>query len=71
MFETSADNYNTIKLFAEANENLFTCSTATMIYDMMPNGTDFSNLKPYYQGVNIANIGEGENYHKPNCYLVF
>lgn len=66
MFETSADNYNTVKLFAEVNENLFTCSTATMIYDMMPNGTDFSNLKPYYQGVNIANIGEGENYHTPN-----
>ena len=66
MFETAADNYNTVKLFGEVNNNLFTCSIATMIYDMMPNGTDFSNLKPYYQGVNMANIAQGENYHTQN-----
>ncbi|MBQ8826779.1 MAG: M28 family peptidase [Oscillospiraceae bacterium] len=66
MFETAANNYNTVKLFGEVNKNLFTCSTATMIYDMMPNGTDFSNLKTHYQGVNIANIAQGENYHTRN-----
>ncbi len=66
MFETSADNYNTVKLFGEVNNNLFTCSIATMIYDMMPNGTDFSNLKTHYQGVNMANIAQGENYHTQN-----
>lgn len=66
MFETSAKNYNTVKLFCEVNNNLFTCSIATMIYDMMPNGTDFSNLKTYYQGVNMASISQGENYHTQN-----
>lgn len=66
MFETAQRNYNTVKLFAEENNNLFTCSIATMIYDMMPNGTDFSNLKTHYQGVNIANIAQGENYHTQN-----
>ncbi len=66
MFETSENNYNTVKLFGEVNNNLFTCSIATMIYDMMPNGTDFSNLKTHYQGVNMANIAEGENYHTQN-----
>lgn len=66
MFETSDDNYNTVKLFGEVNNNLYTCSIATMIYGMMPNGTDFSNYKDLYQGVNIANIGEGENYHTQN-----
>ena len=66
MFETADNNYNTVKLFCEENENLFTCSIATMIYGMMPNGTDFSNLKTHYQGVNMANIGEGENYHTQN-----
>ncbi len=66
MFETAQRNYNTVKLFAEENNNLFTCSVATMIYDMMPNGTDFSNLKTHYQGVNIANIAQGENYHTQN-----
>lgn len=66
MFETSKNNYNTIKLFSKVNKNIFTCSVATMIYDMMPNGTDFSNFKEAYQGINMANIGGGENYHTQN-----
>ena len=66
MFETAADNFNTIRMFAQTNKSLVTCSVATMIYDMMPNGTDFSNYKEFYQGVNIANIGGGENYHTQN-----
>ncbi len=66
MFETAEKNYNTVKLFGEVNNNLYTCSIATMIYGMMPNGTDFSNYKEFYQGVNMANIGEGENYHTQN-----
>lgn len=66
MFETAANNYNTIRLFSEINRNIFTCSVATMIYDMMPNGTDFSNFKEAYQGLNFANLGGGENYHTQN-----
>lgn len=66
MFETAANNYNTVKLFSGINKNVFTCSIATMIYDMMPNGTDFSNFKDAYQGLNFANLGGGENYHTQN-----
>ncbi len=66
MFETAANNYKTVKLFSEINKNAFTCSIATMVYDMMPNGTDFSNFKEAYQGLNMANIGGGENYHTQN-----
>ena len=66
MFETAANNYKTVELFAEINESAFTCSIATMVYDMMPNGTDFSNFKEAYQGLNMANIGGGENYHTQN-----
>ena len=44
MFETAKNNYNTIELFAEVNKSLFTCSIATMIYDIMPNGTDFTSF---------------------------
>jgi len=66
MFETAENNYNTVKLFSEVNNNIFTCSIATMIYNEMPNGTDFSNLKAHYQGVNMANIAQGENYHTQN-----
>lgn len=66
MFETAANNYNTVKLFSGINKNVFTCSIATMIYDMMPNGTDFSNFKDAYQGLNFSNLGGGENYHTQN-----
>ena len=66
MFETAANNYKTVKLFSEINKSAFTCSIATMVYDMMPNGTDFSNFKEAYQGLNMANIGGGENYHTQN-----
>ncbi|MBQ2264366.1 MAG: M28 family peptidase [Oscillospiraceae bacterium] len=66
MFETAEQNYNTVKLFSEVNDQLFTCSIATMIYGMMPNSTDFSNYKEFYQGVNMANVGQGENYHTQN-----
>lgn len=66
MFETAKNNYNTVKLFSKLNKNIFTCSIATMVYDMMPNGTDFSNFKDAYQGLNMANINGGENYHTQN-----
>lgn len=66
MFETAQNNYNTVKLFAQINESVFTCSIATMVYDTMPNSTDFSNFKEAYQGLNMANINGGENYHTQN-----
>lgn len=66
MFETGKNNYNTVQLFSEVNESIYTCSIATMVYDMMPNYTDFTNFKEVYQGVNMANITGGENYHTQN-----
>ena len=66
MFETAKNNYNTIKLFSEINKSLFTCSIATLVYDNMPNGTDFTNFKDAYQGLNMANITGGEDYHTQN-----
>lgn len=66
MFETAKKNYNTIKLFSEVNKSLFTCSIATMVYDTMPNSTDFTSFKEVYQGLNMANILGGENYHTQN-----
>lgn len=66
MFETAKNNYNTMKLFSEVNRSLFTCSIATLVYDNMPNGTDFSSFKDAYQGLNMANISGGWNYHTQN-----
>ena len=66
MFETAANNYNTIKLFSSVNESIFTCSIATLVYDMMPNYTDFTPFKEAFQGLNMANVSGGENYHTQN-----
>ena len=66
MFETAKNNYNTIKLFSEVNKSLFTCSIATLVYDTMPNSTDFTTFKEAYQGLNMANITGGEDYHTQN-----
>ena len=66
MFETAENNYNTVKLFSEVNRSLFTCSIATFVYDVMPNSTDFTTFKSIYQGLNMANINGGEDYHTQN-----
>ena len=66
MFETAKNNYETIRLFSEINKNIFTCSIATLVYDTMPNYTDFTTFKEDYQGLNMANITGGENYHTQN-----
>lgn len=66
MFETSENNYNTVKLFSEVNDSLFTCSIATFVYANMPNSTDFTTFKTIYQGLNMANITGGEDYHTQN-----
>ena len=66
MFETGKNNYNTVKLFAEVNQSLFSCSIATLVYDTMPNYTDFTTFKEAYQGINMANITGGEDYHTQN-----
>lgn len=63
MFETGKNNYKTIQLFSKVNRNIFSCSIATLVYDIMPNSTDFTSFKEFYQGLNMANISSGENYH--------
>ena len=66
MFETAANNYHTVELFSKLNKSIFSCSIATLVYDMMPNYTDFTSFKEAYQGINMANITQGENYHTQN-----
>ncbi len=66
MFETAANNYHTVELFSKLNKSVFSCSIATLVYDMMPNSTDFTSFKEAYQGINMANITGGEDYHTQN-----
>lgn len=63
MFETAKNNYKTVRYFAKVNKSVYTNSIANLVYQSMPNGTDFSNVKDLYQGINLANLGGGESYH--------
>lgn len=64
MFETTLNNAKTIELFSSFNRDIYTNSIANFIYSMMPNGTDYSAFSELgIQGINVANIGEGYNYH--------
>lgn len=64
MFETTAPNAQSIRYFAEMNRDIYTNSIANLVYSMMPNGTDYSAFSILgVQGINVANVGEGYNYH--------
>ena len=68
MFETGRGNAETIDLFARAGARatggVSSNSLAVLVYEAMPNGTDFTIPKDRsVQGVNLAFIGRPEQYH--------
>jgi hypothetical protein len=70
MFETGRGNAETIALFARAGPRatggVTSNSLAVLIYETMPNGTDFTVPKNRgAQGINLAFIGRPEQYHSP------
>lgn len=70
MFETGAGNAETVRLFARAarraDGGATTNSLAAFVYQLMPNGSDFTVPRDRgLQGVNLAFIGRPEQYHTP------
>lgn len=68
MFETGRGNAETIALFGRsavrADGGVTSNSLAVFVYELMPNGTDFTIPKDRgVQGVNLAFIGRPEQYH--------
>ena len=68
MFETGRGNAETIALFARAGVRatggVSSNSLAVFVYELMPNGTDFTIPKDRgVQGINLAFIGRPEQYH--------
>jgi len=68
MFETGRGNAETIGLFARAGARatggVSSNSLAVFVYELMPNGTDFTIPKDRgVQGINLAFIGRPEQYH--------
>lgn len=70
MFETGRGNAETVALFARAaaraDGGTTTNSLAAFVYELMPNGSDFTVPRDRgIQGVNLAFIGRPEQYHTP------
>lgn len=68
MFETGRGNAQTIGLFAragvKATGGVSSNSLAVFVYELMPNGTDFTIPKERgVQGINLAFIGRPDQYH--------
>ncbi|WP_332639645.1 M20/M25/M40 family metallo-hydrolase [Brevundimonas sp.] len=68
MFETGRGNAQTIGLFARAGVRapggVSSNSLAVFVYELMPNGTDFTIPKKRgVQGINLAFIGLPDQYH--------
>ena len=68
MFETGRGNAETISLFARASVRATggasSNSLAVFVYELMPNGTDFTVPKDRgMQGINLAFIGRPDQYH--------
>jgi hypothetical protein len=70
MFETGPGNRQTIDLFTraatKADGGATSNSLAVLIYELMPNGTDFTvPRKQGLPGINLAFIGRPAQYHSP------
>jgi hypothetical protein len=72
MFETGPRNRQTIDLFtrssASADGGLTSNSLAVLVYELMPNGTDFTvSRERGIPGINLAFIGRPAQYHSPGA----
>ncbi|MEQ8763301.1 MAG: M28 family peptidase [Planctomycetota bacterium] len=64
LFETGPSNLASMRRFARAIERPSTTSMASVIYEQMPNDTDFSVFRRAgLTGYNLAFIGGVEDYH--------
>jgi hypothetical protein len=66
MFETGAGNGAMVQLYADRVARPAANSIAVLIYDHMPNATDYTSAKKHgIAGFNIATLGRAELYHSP------
>ncbi|MDB5452732.1 MAG: peptidase family [Caulobacteraceae bacterium] len=64
MFETGAGNAETIRLFSRTAKRPLSNSLMVMVYELMPNFTDFTEAKKVgLAGLNFAFLGGPGDYH--------
>lgn len=66
MFETGPDNGGQMRLYADTVDRPATHSLAVLIYDLMPNSTDYTVAKEHgIAGFNLAVLDRAWTYHSP------
>jgi len=63
LFETSPGNKRLIKLYAEHARCPFAYSLTNMVYQQMPNGTDFNIVRDSIPGFNFSPVADINHYH--------
>ena len=63
LFETSPGNEKVMELYQSAAEYPFTYSLTTVVYQFMPNYTDFTVVKDEIPGLNFSTISDINHYH--------
>ena len=63
MFEACPGNEKVLRLYADAAKYPFTYSLTTVVYQFMPNFTDFTIIKDYLPGLNFSTIADVNHYH--------
>lgn len=63
LFETCPGNDKVMDLYADAAKSPYTYSLTTVVYNFMPNFTDFTIVKDYIPGLNFSNIADINHYH--------
>jgi hypothetical protein len=62
LFETSKNNSKVLSLYDKAKAP-YTYTFTTVVYEFMPNFTDFTPLKDSYPGMNFSNLDDINHYH--------
>ena len=63
LFETSPGNEKVMDLYKAVAEYPFTYSLTTVVYQFMPNYTDFTIVKDEIPGLNFSTIADINHYH--------
>jgi hypothetical protein len=63
LFEACPGNKKVIDLYASAAKYPFTYSLTTVVYQFMPNFTDFTIVKDSIPGLNFSTIADVNHYH--------
>lgn len=63
LFETSPGNERLIKLYADHARYPFGYSITNMVYQQMPNGTDFNIVRDSIPGFNFSPVQDINHYH--------